>query len=329
MAKTPGRKKRAVQPLRSSRLFAPAAALWFAALFGLGTLAAGTTAIERVVLALDVASLIPAAAPPLGMTARVLVAGGMTVLGSVLGFVLAWLAAAPVRRAQAAKTAAAAETSAFEPEMPAFRARDLHPDAPVRAPMAAHEELGEPLLDEPVPADYAPFEPQAGPLPALVDLGDAGMIEPEAEAAVLPSLAQLVELPDEPAIAEPAGESPARPGAEPASETVAEPRAEVVPEEPAAFALPPLSTAAQRIAEADLEDLSNLELVERLAIAMQRRAAAEGLSDEPFIAFPAREDRVVAPLTPVLRTLAEQRPGDTEKALRDALATLQRMSGAA
>lgn len=324
-----GRKKRAVRPLRASPLFAPGVALWFAALFGLGSLAVSTPVLERIVLALHVEALIPAAAPPLGMTARILIASAMTLLGAAIGFAVAHVAAAPVRRRQAARARAATREpagGAFEPEMPAFRARDLHPDAPVRAPVAALDEFGEPLLDEvvvPPPAplaelvampveETAPTEP-APEVAAVEPIGiaetPAGRAVPLAEAIALPEPEPEQEPEPEPEIAQP--------------EPEAEPVAEAVP-------LPALSAAAQRIADADLDDLSNVELVERLAIAMRRRAAATSEeSGDPVLVFPARGDRLVEPLTPTLRTLAEKRPEDTEKALRDALATLQRMSGAA
>lgn len=326
VANTVSRKKRPAPPLRSSPLFAPGVALWFAALFGLGTLAASTTVLEMAVRALHVDAVIPAAAPPLGMTARVLIAGGMTVLGAAIGFIVSQILAAPVRRRQAAQAAAAAAPVAagtgFEPEMPAFRARDLHPDAPIRAPVAATDELGEPLLDDPVPAPTPALAP--APLSQLVAMPDEVIAaEPEIQAeppiddapeieAHLSNFAELV-APEKAAVAEPESVAPA----------VAPTVAEVLP------ALPPLSTAAQRIADTDLEALSNIELVERLAIAMQRHAALDAADEEAPLAFPAHADRVVAPLTPGLRTLAERRPEDTEKALRDALATLQRMSGAA
>lgn len=314
VANTVSRKKRPAPPLRSSPLFAPGVALWFAALFGLGTLAASTTVLEMAVRALHVDAVIPAAAPPLGMTARVLIAGGMTVLGAAIGFVVSQILAAPVRRRQAAAAAVpVAASTGFEPEMPAFRARDLHPDAPIRAPVAATDELGEPLLDDPVsiPAPLSqlvamPAEPIAAEptIETAPDIAEAPEIE-----AHLSNFAELV-APEEAAVTEVEAEP----------ESIAPTIAEV---------LPPLSTAAQRIADTDLEALSNIELVERLAIAMQRHAALDAADEDVPLAFPAHADRVVAPLTPGLRTLVERRPEDTEKALRDALATLQRMSGAA
>lgn len=271
-----GKRKRAVQPLRSHPLFVPAVALWFASLFGLGSLALRTAAWEAVVAALQVDALIPAAGPPLGTTARVLIACGMALLGALAGFVVAWFAAHSLQR----EAEAAAEAEASTLELPSFRKRDLHPDAPVRAPVQAHDEFGERILDDPV-------APEVEPETVIVDAAES--------------------------------ESPA---------------AEVLPASKPEPAAPPalvLTGGAQRIANASLEDLSNVELVERLAIAMHRRAVAEGFADSASdapIAFPARAMRR-EDLTPALRRLAEKRPQETETALRGALAALQRMSGAA
>ena len=300
-----GKKKRAVQPLRSHRLFVPGVALWFAALFGLASLAVRTALIEAVVQALQVHLLIPAAAPPLGTTARVLIACGMTLLGAVIGFVVATVAARSVRPKVAPAEAPAAAAAPFSPELPTFRKRDLHPDAPVRAPVQALDEFGErldgPSLDGPSLDDGALDAPVAE-----ASLGDALILETSntPEAAPPPAPASVV-IDHVPAALQPAP-SPAL--------------------APAPY-VPLLSSGAQRIAAAALDDLSNLELIERLAIAMQRRAEAEGFGDEAA-ATPSRALRG-EDLTPRLRALAEKRPQDTERALRGALAALQRVSGAA
>lgn len=258
----------------------PGVALWFAALFGLASLAVRTALIEAVVQALQVHLLIPAAAPPLGTTARVLIACGMTLLGAIVGFVVATIAARSVRREAAPANAPSDGGAAFSPELPSFRKRDLHPDAPVRAPVQALDEFDEPCLDAP-----------------LVDASSGDEL--------------VLETP------------------EPALEPTSAPASVVIDHVPAAPAryIPLLSSGAQRIAAAPLEDLSNVELIERLAIAMQRRAEAEGFADEattPPSRAPRGED-----LTPRLRALAETRPQDAERALRGALATLQRVSGTA
>lgn len=280
-----GKKKRAVQPLRSHRLFVPGVALWFAALFGLASLAVRTALIEAVVQALQVHLLIPAAAPPLGTTARVLIACGMTLLGAVIGFVVATIAARSVRPKAPPVEAQAAADAPFSPELPTFRKRDLHPDAPVRAPVQALDEFGEPL--------------------------DAAILDASRDDELVLETPHTAEIPE----AMPA----------PASVVIDHVPAALQPA-PAPY-VPLLSSGAQRIAAASLDDLSNLELIERLAIAMQRRAEAEGFGDEAS-ATPSRALRG-EDLTPRLRALAEKRPQDTERALRGALATLQRVSGAA
>lgn len=97
----------------------------------------------------------------------------------------------------------------------------------------------------------------------------------------------------------------------------------------------PLS-AAERLASADLDALSHVELMERLAIAIDRRRqrinqadtgigtgadtgiALPGLRNDPVVSFPAAAARRTASVV--------ARNDHTEAALRDALATLQRMS---
>jgi hypothetical protein len=97
---------------------------------------------------------------------------------------------------------------------------------------------------------------------------------------------------------------------------------------------PAVPTAAQRIAAAELADLSHVELVERLAIAIRRRqerlraAAADGVGPAgPVVRFPGIADRQSARLVPPAPS-PRPIPQETEKALREALANLQRMSGA-
>src|SRR5262245_31483284 len=74
--------------MRRHPLFAPGVALWFAALFGLSSLAVRTTLLEAIVQAIGLPALIPAAAPPLGMTARVLIACAMTLVGAGIGLLV-------------------------------------------------------------------------------------------------------------------------------------------------------------------------------------------------------------------------------------------------
>lgn len=91
-------------PISRHPLFPAMVALWFAALFGLGSLAIRPTLLESVVLALRIDLIIPAAVPPLGITARILLALILVVIGAGLGFVLARrIARVPAAKPQPAR----------------------------------------------------------------------------------------------------------------------------------------------------------------------------------------------------------------------------------
>ena len=115
---------------------------------------------ERAVAASGLGNVLSAAQPPLGTTARIVVA----LVLAALSFLAAWFAL----RALDGRP----ETSDF----PAFRAADLHPDAPRRRPILAGAEFGAPvagpepavpgrrraLVSEPMPSFLAPQPPQIG-----------------------------------------------------------------------------------------------------------------------------------------------------------------------
>lgn len=282
-----GTKARKSKPISAYPLFPAFVALWFGALFGLSSLAVGVPNLERIVAALQLQTVLPAAAPPLGATARALIALAMTGAGGVFGLIIGLL----VTPRHKPKKAKAPEVS--------VRARDTHPDAPVRKPISAHEEFG-----------------------------DSGEHDREAVREMQALRASMVDEPEdvEDELALPAflaKEAPP-PKPEPAAQ-LAEPIEESQPE---AFGRP-IGEAAERIASADLEDLSPVELLERLAIAMQRRLdrrsqAADGDTEE-------QQDSpgsvTIFPATP--REEPRENPDETEKALREALAALQRMTGTA
>lgn len=77
------------RPLASHPAFRYMVALWFAALLGFGTYVMPAGVFERAVEATGLASVLPAAAPPLGETARLLISAVAAVLGALLGLFVA------------------------------------------------------------------------------------------------------------------------------------------------------------------------------------------------------------------------------------------------
>lgn len=91
--------------------------------------------IEAAVEASGLPALLPAAAPPLGMTARVaLMLAAATLIAGPLWIGL-WLLLPAKRRRRAANAE------------PSVRRADAHPDAPPRPPVRATRDLGKPFLD--------------------------------------------------------------------------------------------------------------------------------------------------------------------------------------
>lgn len=264
--KPASKQARRSQPISRHPLFPAIVALWCAALFGLASFAIRASLLESLVVAGHVDNLIPAAAPPLGTTARLLMALVLGGFGAAAGWLLAWRMGG--RRAKPAPSV--------------LKMSEVDLGEPMPWPSAPDDPVAE-AADEPTPTPGS-----VSPAAAAEDL------EPE----------------------------PAAPG-------FLEPDATVIDH---ADIPPPRrpSAAADRLLAADLDTLSHVQLVERLAIAIQRRqqqreeAAARGETAEPsspVVQFPGHADRQNT------RTGSSRlAPIETEKALREALATLQRMS---
>ena len=126
------------QPISAHPLFPAVVALWFGALFGLGSLAVRPSLLENLVLQSHIDLVIPAAAPPLGITARILLALVMAALGAVLGILLSRRLTRPSTEVHERKRG----TKDLAAQMPRVRSRDVHLDAPARRPISAYEELG-------------------------------------------------------------------------------------------------------------------------------------------------------------------------------------------
>ncbi len=323
MAEQHRKQYRGKPPISRHPLFPAIVALWFGALFGLGSFAIRPGLIESVILAGHIDSLIPAAAPPLGATARLLLALTMTGIGGTLGALFgrriarpkpvvrerrrgAAPGSAPVRqRAQAVRgnRAEPAEAQASTQDAPTNRRRgltakeDSRPEFQDIAPLpgsapqilnvadCAVEGLNE-LEERPLAAaPWTRVEPQA----ASLDLTPYADYVPAAPAAPAEFARQFEPAPPLPEpYAPPPTMQPPAPFAAPQSA----PAAFATP--PSIFSQPVLETAprpifslpagpaAQRIASAELGALSSVELLERMAMILQQRAAATAPAPEPF-----------------------------------------------
>ncbi len=282
----PRKAKPAARPRRgvaAHRLFPLAAALWCGALLALCCLAAGTQALGALSLTLHLPAIVPAAAPPLGSTARALLVAlaglGGTVAGMVIGWRLHARAIGPVVRRQPkgrdddADDAVEAEPVVAEVPIragaPRVRSRDAHPDAPPRRPLVVTEdvlpfaatsrfvtpapEAAEPVIE---PAPHA-ADPAEDLPPFLAEAWHASRAEaPEPEVVREPAV-----------VSEPVAVAPA-----PAPEPV--------------FVIPALPLAARAAAEprlpigdAPIESLGLVQLIERLAQAIAARQALRAERD--------------------------------------------------
>jgi len=87
---------RTTKPLSAHPAFPVIVALWFAALLGLGTFVVPPANFEGLVVGTGLDELLPAAAPPLGDTARLAISAIAALLGALLGLGIA----ARIRRVQ-------------------------------------------------------------------------------------------------------------------------------------------------------------------------------------------------------------------------------------
>jgi hypothetical protein len=140
-------------------------------------------------------SLIAAAEPPLGLTARIAIgaAGAALTFGLVI-LLLRWLD-------RSGLDAPEARAPQSEDDAPRLRRRDAHPDAPGRRPISAARDLGEPAppvrpretrpawLAEADPSEAAVAGPESEPAPEPVAVAEP-LAEPVGEPAS--SLAELM-----------------------------------------------------------------------------------------------------------------------------------------
>jgi outer membrane biosynthesis protein TonB len=149
---------------------------------------------DGAIAATGLPSLLSAAQPPLGSTARLLVVAVAAIATFASVFALLRLldrrgAAAPAR-APARSRMREVLDEVEEVEVPRLRRADHHPDAPARRPILAGSELGEPNLARPYPQRRPPEpepepEPQPEPEPEIESQPEPEP-EPEPEAAIEP-----------------------------------------------------------------------------------------------------------------------------------------------
>jgi hypothetical protein len=251
-------------PISRHPLFAVVVALWFAALLGLGSMVVSTSVIENLVLAAHIDSLVPAAAPPLGFTARVLLAGGLALTGAVFGYVLARMvgrkgeqrAESPSTSRASSRAVVAASTSA-EDDNDDFARLDAARErtAPRRRALSLEDTAPAVLrIDDLADIDeIAPDTVETTTAPALAEVE----VEPEVEVetgAPAPLVIAVAPMVVEPAAA-PAPAAPAPHG------SLVDHAARI----PAA--------AAETLRAAPVESLGLAQLVDRFALALAARRA--------------------------------------------------------
>lgn len=364
------------QPISRHPLFPAIVALWFAALFGRGSIIVSPALIERIVAATGIAKLVPMAAPPLGTTARILFALALTGLGGLIGLLAGRRVAqtedaparmpfsgtddaeapaepapvsaspnAPRRRRAfslvAEDAASPAEQEVREPDAeqpPILNLSDLDLEAVEAAglvdpalPPASHallaptlngsdgEEEGALVAEhdaEPLQAEWSPAEDaeNAERPTADEDHGPFGRIpewlDPRQDVHTFSPARWAVAEDEDAAPARPAPTQDRNP--EDLSNRLFETYSRALADEPreaeAGESTPapaPVSSeedgtlAALRIAGARLDDLSQIELLERLALAMEqaRRRRSEAFLPEstPSFAVPATTPEAAAP----------------------------------
>jgi hypothetical protein len=119
--------------------------------------------LAQAVGATGIANLIAAAQPPLGTTARIVLASA----GAITAFFGAFLLLRWLDRFALRSPSAALEV--IETEAPRIRKSDAHPDAPPCRPISASRDLGEPAPpSRPIPTRRDPAAPEPQPEAPIV-----------------------------------------------------------------------------------------------------------------------------------------------------------------
>ena len=308
-------------PISSHPAFPAIVALWFAALLGVGSMVLPVVLFEKLIDATGIASVLPAAQPPLGATARIFVALVCAVLGVVAGLTIArkvvtHAAPQPRKRGAVANRQPAKRPFSARDELdPDDFDGDLHADAGI--PVGRRRSLA--VTDENARSDFLEAAPLPGPYAYTAPTLDAEMLDlvhfpveaGEEEAAPQVGDAFAGEEPHceperrqvfqaaEPEVAEPVVSAVSEPEALEASMADSEfAESPALHAQPAAFErakpAPLPSEARENLADRPLRELAIAELVERFALSLERRSQSE---DEEALELPqlksARNARVV------------------------------------
>jgi hypothetical protein len=290
---------------------------------------------SSLVLKSGLPSLVAAAQPPLGATAR-LAAAGAGALGAfvAVALILRWLG-----RAAAPAAPRANDVETLAPDAPRVRRADAHPDAPPRRPIFAGRDFGEEepgvLTMEPV-AETVAFEPvdeeprRAPPAPAAPPAPRAGVPFPPSDEPFYDPFLDLYRRPAAPeppvqhappigppvappAVADwpmpaPAAAAPPPPPPAPRPEPVAAPAPVAVQPPPPAPRPEPIPAAAPAPAPAAAKAADSIaDLLGRLDQGLARRGAP--------------------PPLPPAATAPEAGGSASANRLREALGDLQRIAG--
>jgi hypothetical protein len=328
------------QPISSHPLFPIIVALWSGALLGLISVAIRPSVIEHIVLALGIDRVVPMTAPPLGTTMRVVMTLSATLFGAALGGLLARRLAgprpAPYQSRMRAEPDEQSPITGFGVSAPE-EAQDSAPTPEVAAPRRrrlpsfardAHDTDRDPVTEseEPQILDMAELalEDDFDAEPSFSPLADASLApgsESPAPSRLFDSYASAVR-------GNEAGD--VKPSAPESMSAIAAPGFQLLPVEDEdedrqdENASPLIATkaeefslsAAERIASAPLDELSPVELLERLAqtIARRRATAAAAAAAEAEIAAKRASEVAAEPKTtgtdqgPIAEPMAEPIP---------------------
>jgi hypothetical protein len=173
------KRKPASKPITSHQLFPAVVALWFGALFGLGSLAVRPSLLESVVMASRIDLVIPAAAPPLGVTARILLALGLAAAGSAIGLIIARRLSRPKPEVRERKRTKLADREEAAPRYNHHPVADEAEDEMNGGILAQRRRA---LTIEHDEEDFVPHEmaPLPGGAPQILDISKVGFEAPPA-----------------------------------------------------------------------------------------------------------------------------------------------------